>query len=340
MKKKFLCLLLGIWLCLSFSLPLYALDGPINADDNAELVRPTLEMTTVPTDAAAVGHNLSTNQTYYYHVNGNVLPTSADGSISEPGSSTEAVSPDAIIGDDNRLIVKPNKMTTNPYYAIAYVYITFPDGTTGNGTATMISPNAAVTAAHILYDSRHGGWPTSITVYPAIYGSADIPYLPYGFSTATELAISVPFFETENLFYGDWAVIRLSHNIATSRFLGFQYISQNVSYDANPIAITISGYPDYPNIDLHTINQYRDTNFIDEDIWDTTTASNNTVYDDRTFEYDIDATDGQSGAPLLYYNNGTYQIIGVHSREPSGVNQGFGFTYQVFNFLLAYKNNS
>lgn len=339
MKKKFLCLLLGIVLCLSFVLPLYAIDGTIIADDNATLVTPTLEANAIPTNAAAVAHNLSTNQTYYYHVNGNLLPTSANGSISEPGSSTEAVAPDAIIGTDDRLIVRPNKMTTNPYYAIAYLSITFPNGE-GSGTATMISPNAAITAAHVLYDSSKGGWATSIEVSPAIYGSEFLPTRPYGYSMATELVISVPYYETEISEYCDWGVIRLSDNIATSNFLGFQYVSLNATYDVNPVAITISGYPYDLNNTLATINQYRDTNFIDLDESSTIICSNNTSYDNRTFYYIIDATGGQSGSPLLYYNNGTYQIIGVHSRGNSSSNKGFGLTYQVFNFLVAYKNNS
>ena len=77
-KKRLLCLLLCV--CMCSTLVLYAnaiepLDGTINADDNATLITPTLEVSDVPTGAVAVGHYIGSNNDdhHYYRVNGNIL---------------------------------------------------------------------------------------------------------------------------------------------------------------------------------------------------------------------------------------------------------------------------
>ena len=120
MKKKFLCLFLGIWLCLSFVLPLYALGDPINADDNAELVTSTLEVTTIPTGAAAVAYNLHTGLEYYYRINGDILLSNE--TLSEPGWMPEIASTDDIIGYiDER--TKVNNTQVSPYSAIALIIV-------------------------------------------------------------------------------------------------------------------------------------------------------------------------------------------------------------------------
>ena len=75
-KRRLLSLLLGICMCASLFVYANAIelpDGPINADDNATLISPTLEVASTPSGAVAVGHNMSNNSTYYYRVNGNLL---------------------------------------------------------------------------------------------------------------------------------------------------------------------------------------------------------------------------------------------------------------------------
>ena len=349
MKKKILSFLLGLCLCISFALPLYAIDGPINADDDAELVIPTLEMTTIPTGAAAIAHNLITNQTYYYRVNGNILP-SVDGTFSEPGWMPEGVSVNHVIGSDNREFISDTQEA--PCRAIAFLEIYFPYGDPDCGTATMISPNAALTAAHCLYDTSRGGWATRVVVRPATSGSVNNPLNPYGTAEATEIVMSIPYFETENSLNGDWAVMRLSSNIGNSSgFLGFQYIARNMESES----AVISGYPNDKNGYTITtedgkefirtaFDQYWGSGEIDDDVTCTPyIASNTTSYQNRRFEYEIDATGGQSGAPILYRNDDSYQIIGMHiagiTTESNVYNMGYALTYQVFNFLWSYKNN-
>lgn len=76
-----------------------------------------------------------------------------------------SISPHAIIGesDDRSLVTNTEQY---PYSAIAYVYVTYPDGDTVHGTAFMVSTNKALTNAHVIYDKDHGGLATSIQVIP------------------------------------------------------------------------------------------------------------------------------------------------------------------------------
>ena len=209
----------------------------------------------------------------------------------------------------------------------------------------MISSNVVLTAAHNLYDSEEGGWPTSIQVTPAVNGSIGFLNTPYGSSMARELVMSIPYFETENSWNCDWGAIRLVDNIGyNSGFLGFQYIARNI---AGEFPTIISGYPGDLNDYWDTRNQYMHSDTIDVDkTFDSYIASNTTAYQKRYFRYDTDTTDGQSGAPILYCDNGTYQIIGIHSggipEDPDDPNTeylynvGFALTYQVFSFLWSY----
>ena len=107
----------------------------------------------------------------------------------------------------------------------------------------------------------------------------------------------------------------------------------------------ISGYPGDKNgyvegiIGYSSYNQYKHSNIIFDDTSSSKTCrTNNTSYQDRILSYWIDATKGQSGSPILCNNNGTYQIIGIHSVQiGNDHNEGFGLTPQVFHFLTAYK---
>ena len=346
MKKKFLCLFLGIWLCLSFSLPLYALDGTINADDNAELVRPTLEITDTPGNAFAVARSLDTNMTYYYRVDGEHIWADSNEDFYEPGWMPETNYIDGVIGDDDRERVSTQE---GPFSAIAMLEIFFPQGNVQLGTATMISPNAAFTAAHNLYCRELGGWAVHIKVTPGIYGWASSPTNPFGYTSVRELVISVPAFEDETENDGvdcDWGLIRLNMDLGNrSGFLGFQF--RNNSFTNH--SVMISGYPLDLNFLAETYNQYMHIGTIDSDNYFAITV-NYEIFENRIFTYDIDATGGQSGSPILYFNNGAYQIIGIHTAG-SGYNLGdddaendvythnlgFGITSELYGFLYAYK---
>ena len=353
MKKKVLCMLLALCLFASFTLTSYAMLGPIDADDEAELISPTLEVSTVPTGAVAVARNLTSNETYYYRVNGTILPTSDDGIISEPGWMPDVASTNIIIDNDGDEIPEESRTLVSntqvaPYSAIGLLIIAYETREKifiRYGTATMISSNAAVTAAHCLYNSSLG-WPSSVLFVPGINGPSSSPNMPYGFAVAAEIAISTPYYYDPVYSLHDWGVIRFATNIGNNcGYLGFQYWHRDMS----DFSAMISGYPgDLNGFDAATetldfYNQYKAINIISSDNLGTTTCSNNTTYDWRVFGCLIDATSGQSGSPLLYRSStqDAYQIIGVYIAAIGANENGCaGLTSQLFSFLFAYKNNS
>lgn len=79
-----------------------------------------------------------------------------------------------LIGDDER--VRINNTSVFPYSTVAYMNITFPNGSVQAGTAFMIYKNVALTAGHCLYNSSKGGWATSVTIYPGKNGPNNNPF--------------------------------------------------------------------------------------------------------------------------------------------------------------------
>ncbi len=246
----------------------------------------------------------------------------------------EAHCVDTVIGNDNRVLVSNTEIA--PFSAIAYIEVSYPvGGPPSHGTAVLISPNVALTAAHCLYDSEKGGWPTEIEFYPAMTNTTGQLEAPFGYALAREVVMSLPYFENGSNPQWDWGLIRLDSNIGyVSGFLGFQYL--NIT--AQDLPIMISGYPADLNNTLPFINQYYDAGHIYYDETSRTVISNFEVYKTRYFVYAIDTYSGQSGSPILYYTEGAYRIIGIHTNGFSSSNSGFGITDEVFRFLSTYKN--
>ncbi|MBP8308187.1 MAG: trypsin-like serine protease [Burkholderiaceae bacterium] len=63
----------------------------------------------------------------------------------------------------------PQEVTTTtqfPYGAVAFLVVTFPDGSRIQGTGTVVGRNDILTATHMVYDPAAGGWATDVDVYP------------------------------------------------------------------------------------------------------------------------------------------------------------------------------
>ena len=369
-KQRSLCLLLCVCICSSLFM-LYAnaiepLDGTIDADDDATLIKPTLEVSTTPTGAVAVGYDMFNDSEHYYRVNGNILSLNHGVEIfteqgwlpDDNGASLNNIidnDGDGDPEDDRGIFVSP---TTNPYRTIALVEAYYRGiSTPFYGTATMISSDVAVTAAHCLYDEELGGWPWKVVVTPAIVGmnNTNEAYRtkPFGSSEAEELVISTLFYEGLNTSneldadYHDWGMIRLEDEIGNqSGYLGFQYKTGNMETDVGEPQCTIVGYPgDLNGYDEDTylyerFTQYYATGDIFRDTRGSVTADNGTTHEWRLFEHEIDATDGQSGSAVLFPDTTAtrgYVIIGIYTGYYLGYNRAMGITSQLYSFMLAYK---
>ena len=197
--------------------------------------------------------NLETGEETYYDVEITGDPSESVGASVYPahipqknmsgvdeqvGAETEEeIEPETIIGEDGR--TKVTDTTEFPYSAVLYIEIKWSDGTLYTGTAFMISDNVAVTAAHCIYDSSHGGWAKSITVWPGKdgfglwnnpYGSVDVSYM-----SANSL------FVDGNEMY-DYGVLILKSDVGDETgWFGLTY--SDSTEDISGTNITISGYP-------------------------------------------------------------------------------------------------
>jgi len=54
---------------------------------------------------------------------------------------------------------------TQPYYDIGIIFVTFPDGTSMQGTCSLIGRNDILTATHVIYSPDHGGWANNFKFY-------------------------------------------------------------------------------------------------------------------------------------------------------------------------------
>jgi V8-like Glu-specific endopeptidase len=72
--------------------------------------------------------------------------------------------------------------TTYPYSAITLISVRFPDGSSASGVGAVIGRNDVLTATHVIYQPKHGGWATKIELYPGAdansttYVIEDAPY--------------------------------------------------------------------------------------------------------------------------------------------------------------------
>jgi hypothetical protein len=69
-----------------------------------------------------------------------------------------------------------------PYSAVVHIFTTFPDGTTVQGSGTMMGPTHVLTAGHCLYSAGDVGFARQVRVYAeqignsAPFGVASAPY--------------------------------------------------------------------------------------------------------------------------------------------------------------------
>src|SRR4051812_14060842 len=81
-----------------------------------------------------------------------------------------------ILGVDERVQLTP--AAGSQYRAVVQIEVVWPDGTSSLASGAMVGRNDVLTAAHVVYDSAHGGYASQIYVYPAHDGVAQ----PYGFA--------------------------------------------------------------------------------------------------------------------------------------------------------------
>lgn len=273
-----------------------------------------------PEGTVAVGKTMATNAIHAYAVNGSQLNAIDETEIEDlqPSDSINSV-----FDVDDR--VQVTNTSISPYSSIGVVVATFGETAT-RSTAFLISPNVALTAGHNLFDGDSYAWATSVTFYAGANGTLESAQAT---ANAVEIIVSKPW-KTQDSGKDnyDWGLIRLDSNIGnTCGYFDFQFVPHSM---AN-MSVTLTGYPSMNNTSV--FNMYQATGAI-------------TSCTEYRFECRIDASSGQSGSPVYYYDSSMqkYRAVGIYigSYENSGsstdYNVGVRFTSSLYSFVLAYKN--
>ena len=64
-------------------------------------------------------------------------------------------------------MIEINVRNVSPYKQVCYIQTYFPDGTVLRGSGTVVGANDVLTALHVVYDAKYGGWAKKIVVTPA-----------------------------------------------------------------------------------------------------------------------------------------------------------------------------
>lgn len=218
----------------------------------------------------------------------------------------------AIVGmHDERTLI--TNTTAYPYSAIGYLNMIGSDGRSYHGTAFMVAPNVALTAAHCIYDENNLRM-RRLDFSPARNGDT------YPFVTTTTIVtgttVTVPSDYLTNPNAGnDWALIKFTTNIGDNcSWLNLQVGGYN--YGSAGETFYVSGYPVHDPSNPKYI-PFR-TDFLDEHRVGFQFRAGSIISSMSTkyFTHKIDALPGQSGSPVYYYNqNNQVRVIGIHNRS-------------------------
>ena len=218
----------------------------------------------------------------------------------------EGVAPNMAIGDDDRAPVPDMLLSLMPYSAIGRVRTTFSDGSGKLGTGFLFGPNDVETAGHVLL-GNNGELPSSITFWFQNAG-------PLADSSGTQVFIPEEDKNNKNPDY-DWGVFHINTNIGNNR--GYMGWTSDVSVNT---VVQVIGFDSVQNRMLLAGGQVKE-------------IRNNTI------RYNVDASDGQSGSPVVnrVLDN---RMVAIHSSGiPAALlNQGNKVTPSMASVLNRYRN--
>ena len=240
----------------------------------------------------------------------------------QPNFRSEIIAPYQIIGNNDMELIEDT--TEWPYSAVAFIKVYWPNAETTRGTASLISSNVAVTAAHNLYNAELDMWATSVTVYPGMSDSDLIGSLLNGYQSSV-LAASIDWVERGDINY-DWGTIVLDEEVDESD-IGFYFVID--FFPTNPptnMPITVLGYPNTGSL-VTNYSQHMSNGVI-------------TDVSPNIFLHNADTLEGSSGSPILSQRA---DIIGINVGRSSPENGNIGVKMDtnaivnIFNIVSRYR---
>jgi V8-like Glu-specific endopeptidase len=222
----------------------------------------------------------------------------------------ELPSPRKVFGGDDREPVMDTELY--PWSTVAKVVSTFPDGLVSEGSAVMVGPYQALTAAHVIYDDLHGGWASDVEVLPGY----DLGFAPFGSYVAQEILSFTGFIDDGDYAY-DFALLELDADAGEQTgWLGLAVRADNELLDG------LSNTAGYPG-DLEN----------GEGMW---YAADFAADVDATSIYmngTLDAANGQSGSGVWLREGDERYVVGILSTETRSHNIAARITDDVFDTI-------
>jgi len=226
--------------------------------------------------------------------------------FSNPNPSAFPRSIKGICGRDDRKQEMVNASSDHKRRCTCFLQIRSTDGTDWIGTGFFVAPRVVATAAHVVFDHDHGGFPQWIRVFP---GANDTSGSVFGSQVATAFRVARGWVDRQSFNYDYGAIILPDRTLYNS--IGQFVFSLRVFNEANGDLQTF-GYPgDKPEGQQWSTPWEYHPFIIRSD------ANNLTHF--------LDAVGGQSGSPIIW-NTNYDPVIAIHSFEqgdcsvPSGRN--------------------
>ncbi|MCI5210198.1 MAG: hypothetical protein D3910_15700, partial [Candidatus Electrothrix sp. ATG2] len=209
---------------------------------------------------------------------------------------------EVVIGKDDRIQITNTK--AYPWRTICSLIITARDGSRWIGTGWLVGPRTVITAGHVVYMHKRGGWARSIDVIPGRNGSDR----PYGTCPSSNFH-SVKGWTKNKKRSHDYGAIILPKSCPYGNQLGYFGYANLGYFSLLGLKVNLSGYPG----DKPSGTQWWHARRIK---WVTP----------RTLVYNIDTAGGQSGSPVWRLKGGKRHVVGIHTNGSVLGNSRSGIT--------------
>ena len=210
---------------------------------------------------------------------------------------------------DKRWLVG-NEIKHHPWAYIAYAEANWGayDKENERCTAVIIEKNIAITAGHCVYRHRpcrtgFCGLAKQLTLAPGFQNG----WAPCGSFTSESIYPTIEFMMNESDLKNDYAFVRFREDIGARCYQNFKYGRLRINY--NPVfylnnIIAIAGYPHV------ALRQPSKEAWVDQG----TVRSEKLQIRGGLLRYVTGASPGQSGSPILLFQNGQWTLVGIHAR--------------------------
>jgi Ca2+-binding RTX toxin-like protein len=200
-----------------------------------------------------------------------------------------------------------------PYTAVVSVEVEFADGYEARGTGAIVGVNDMLTATHVIYSPDHGGWATTIDIFPAADYNAALGYYqdkPYVFDSYRWTAVAWP---DQTYADGDNEYLTYAETQYDVSIVGFSvrigdqtgWFGRAAGYDS-PLWAYAVGYP------------AGSTGMMQAQTW-VTREWGYAVYSSYANNGGDLMGPGSSGGPLFVIDGGQHYLVGIKSSGTEGV---------------------